>query len=69
MTKVMTGGLRIIFVLKMLSAFTSATYIHALVKLDFFMEANTMNPDQTACSIRSSLIWVHVVCNIGYPRT
>ena len=48
MTKVMTGGLRIIFVLKMLSAFTSATYIHVHVKLDFFMEANTMNLDQTA---------------------
>ena len=32
------------------------------------MESNTMNPDQTA-PIGSSLIWVHVVCNIGYKIT
>ena len=32
----------------MLSAFTSATYIQVCAKLDFFMEANTMNLDQTA---------------------
>ena len=27
-------------------------------------KANTMHPDQTA-----PLVWVHIVCNIGYPRT
>ena len=33
-----------------------------------FMEANTMNPDQTAPM--SSLIWIHSVCNIsGYHST
>ena len=26
----------------------SATYIHGHFRLDFFMEANSMNPDQTA---------------------
>ena len=31
------------------------------------MQANTMNPDQTAP--RSSLIWVHIVYSIGYLRT
>ena len=33
----------------------------------FIMDANTMNPDQTAPW--SSLIWVHIVCNIGYQST
>ena len=28
-------------------------------------KANNMNPDQTA-PLGSSLIWVHIVCNIGY---
>ena len=37
-------------------------------RLDYFMEANNMNPDQTAPFL-SSLIWVHVVCNLGYQRT
>ena len=32
------------------------------------MEANGMNLDQTAPK-RSSLIWVHIVCNIGYFNT
>ena len=31
------------------------------------MDANTMNPDQTAQG--SSLILVHIVCNIGYGST
>ena len=30
----------------------------------FIKEANTMNPDQTA----PSLIWVHIVCNIGKEK-
>ena len=33
-------------------------------KLDFFMKANNMNPDQTG----SSLIWVYIVCKIGYLK-
>ena len=36
--------------------------------LDFIMDANTMNPDQTA-PLGSSLIWVHIVCNKGCLRT
>ena len=40
----------------------SAAYIQVHFKLDFIMEANTMNLYQTA------LIWVHIVCNIGYSR-
>ena len=37
------------FGLKMLSAFTSAVYnIQVHFRLDFIMEANTLNPDQTA---------------------
>ena len=33
----------------MLSAFTSAAYVQVQFRLDFIMEANTMNPDdQTA---------------------
>ena len=34
--------------MKMLSVFISAAYIQANFRLDFFMEANYMNPDQTA---------------------
>ena len=44
MTKVMTGGLR---VRKCCLLFTSATYIQ-VHKLDLFMEANPMKPNQTA---------------------
>ena len=47
----------------MLSAFTSVAYIQVYFRLDFFMEANTKNPD------RSSLIWVHIDYNIGYLWT
>ena len=32
------------------------------------MEANTIILDQTA-SYGTNLIWVHIVCNIGYLRT
>ena len=39
----------------------SAAYIQVHFRLDFFMEANNMNPDKTA-PLRSSLIWVHIVC-------
>ena len=37
-------------------------------RLLLIMEANTVNPDQTAPK-GSSLIWVHYVCNIGYQST
>ena len=43
-----------IFVLKM-SAFTSAAYLVMHFKLDFFMEANMMNPDQTVPKEQSDL--------------
>ena len=33
----------------------------------FAIDANTMNPDQTARG--SSLILIHIVCNIGYSST
>ena len=44
-----------------------AAYIQVHFRLDFFMAANNMNTDQTAP--KSSLICVHIVCNIGYLRT
>ena len=34
--------------MKLLSAFMFAAYIQVHVRLDVIMEANTMNPDQTA---------------------
>ena len=43
----------------------SATNVEVHFGLDFFMEAINMNPDQTAPQ-GSSLICVHIVCNIGY---
>ena len=42
--------------------FTSAAYIQVHLKLDFFVEANNMNPDQTVPKVR-------IVCNTGYVRT
>ena len=51
--------LNIFFVLKCL-LFTSTANTGVHFRLDLIMEANTMNPDQTALS----LIWVHTVCNI-----
>ena len=32
------------------------------------MKANSMNADQTA-PLGSSLIWIHVVCGVGYEST
>ena len=40
----------------------SAVYIQVYFRQERFMEANKMNPDQTAP------IWVHI-CNAGYLRT
>ena len=42
---------------------SSAAYIQILI-----MEVNTLNPDQAAPK-RSSLIWVHIVCNICHQST
>ena len=33
------------------------------MKVNFIMEASTVNPDQTA------LIWVHIACSMGYQST
>ena len=41
--------------------FTTTAYIQVNFGLDFIMEANTMNTDQTA-----PFSWVHIVCNIVY---
>ena len=41
----------------------SAPYIQVHFRLDSFMEANNMNPDQIA--LKSSLIWVHIVCYVA----
>ena len=41
--------------------FASAAYIQVCFWLEFIMVTKKMNPDQTA-----PLIWVHIVCNIGY---
>ena len=56
-----------IFVIKMSSADYICIYTDALKKI-ISVEANTMNPDQTA-SFGSSLIRVHIVCNIGHQST
>ena len=48
--------------------FTSAAYIQVLFSLDFIIEAYTMHPDQIAHWGQSYLIWVNIVCNLGYPR-
>ena len=49
---------------KCILLFKSTVYIHVHFRLDFVLEGDTMNPDQTA-TLRSSLIWVHIACNIG----
>ena len=48
-------------------AFSSPAYIQVHFRLDLFMEATNMNPDQTAPK-ESSLIWVHFVCFIRLPK-
>ena len=45
--KLLTLVTPLFFVLQLLSVFTSFAYIQVHYKLDFFMEANNMNPDQT----------------------
>ena len=46
---------------------SAAYYIQMHFRLDCFIEENNMNPDQTV-PFGSSLIRVHIVCNIGYLR-
>ena len=54
-----------IFVLKMLSAeYVRCIYSNAFYTI-LIMEANNMDPDQTAPK-GSSLIWVHIACNTCY---
>ena len=48
--------------------FPSSAYIQVHFRPDYIMEANAMNPDQTAPK-GSSLIWVHSVCIIGHLST
>ena len=51
--------------------FSSIMNLNAL-EMAFIMEANTMDPDQNVhegAVLRSSLIWVHSVCNIGHQST
>ena len=45
----------------------SAAYNQVQSRLDFFMDANNMNPGQTAPKGQSDL--GHIVCNTGYLRT
>ena len=45
----------------------SAVYNHVQFRLDFFMDANNMNPGQTAPKKQSDL--GHIVCNTDYLRT
>ena len=45
----------VLFVLKLSSAVMSAAYIQVNFRLDFYMEANNMNPDQTAIWKQSDL--------------
>ena len=40
---------------------TTMLHILSAINTKSFMEANKMNPDHG-----SSLIWVHIVCTIGY---
>ena len=47
--------------------FTSAAYNLDHFKLEFVMEANNMNPDQTAPW--RSLICIHIACNTGSLNT
>ena len=56
------------FVQKMSSAYNICCIYSNALQTNFIMEANTMNPDQTAPN-GSSLIWVHIICSKGYQST
>ena len=56
-----------IFVPKKSSAFTSAAYIQVHIRLYFF-HGNKQYEPWSDCSPGSSLIWVNIVCNIGYLK-
>ena len=45
---------------------SAACYTQVHSRLEIFMEANNINPGQAAPILGSSLIWDHIVCNIGY---
>ena len=59
-----------IFFLWICLLFSSAAYIQVHFRLDFILDANAMNPDQTV-PLRgvSNKIWIHIVRNIGYLRS
>ena len=42
--------------------------MHSIFKSYFISKANSINADQTA-RLGSSLIWVHIVCDVGYEST
>ena len=53
------------FVLKIMSAVTSAAYIQEHFRQDFFMEANNMNPDQTAMNLGLYCLQYRLPININ----
>ena len=57
-------NLMLFFAQKMLSAYYVCSVYPDELQINFIMKANTMNPD-----FKSSLIWVHIVCNIGCQTT
>ena len=61
-----TYSYNIIFVKKILSAYYICCIYSDALQNSFAMEANTMNPDQTA---PLNLIWVHIVCKIASQNT
>ena len=48
--------------------FTSAAYGQLHFRLDFFIEASNMNPDQTVCFLGEQSDLGHNVLNKGYLR-
>ena len=52
----------------MLSAFMSAEYTQVHFRLDFFMEANNMNPDQIAPDLGSYCLQKRLPKNIMQAR-
>ena len=49
--------------MKVLSAYYVCLYYLNALRYVFNFEANTLKPDQNF-----GLIWVHIICNIGYQR-
>ena len=47
----------------------SAVYIQVHFRLDFFMEANNMNPDQSNISSMTSMTQTHLPVKVLYSKT